>query len=235
MGLTSLFKLSAAATVIAGIMGPKDGKDAGPVLPSFIPAKASTLFEKDGITYSKTDHRFLQIGGPRAPLLGHVEMCAENAEECSARSDVAHAVIWDSHTKQLSKDINQTVNLMIHPKSDEEQFGKADKWNPFPEKYGDCEDYVIQKRRMLIAEGIPASSMMIALVKTKDGEGHAVLVLRTTDGDKVFDNLTDEIKSPRETGHKFIAVTDPQNNDRWLEARTVEPLRVNIPLPPKRP
>ncbi len=44
--------------------------------------------------------------------------------------------------------VNLAVNESIRPMSDIDLFGKAEVWT-YPDQAGDCEDYVLQKRRIL--------------------------------------------------------------------------------------
>jgi hypothetical protein len=58
------------------------------------------------------------------------------------------------------------------------------------DQYGDCEDYVLEKRRALIAAGVPEDALSIAVATTTWGESHAVLLVTTDQGDYVLDSLT---------------------------------------------
>jgi hypothetical protein len=51
---------------------------------------------------------------------------------------------------------------------------------------------------MLIERGFSPADVLITVVRKPDGEGHAVLTLRTSEGDFVLDNLVDEVKHWRE-------------------------------------
>jgi predicted transglutaminase-like cysteine proteinase len=89
--------------------------------------------------------------------------------------------------------VNAAVNRAIIRKSDQDDYGVEDRWaTPLAEggRYGDCEDYVLEKRRALLAAGVPAHALHIALVTTRWGEAHAVLLLSLDRGEYVLDNLT---------------------------------------------
>src|SRR5690606_16939950 len=81
--------------------------------------------------------------------------------------------------------INDEVNDEILPISDEELWGVPELWS-FPGNFGDCEDFVLEKRRRLIAAGVPASQLLITVVRQSNGEGHAVLTISTDRGDLVL-------------------------------------------------
>ena len=50
---------------------------------------------------------------------------------------------------------------------------------------------MLEKRRDLMSKGISLTDLLITVVRKPDGEGHAVLTVRTDEGDYVLDNLTD--------------------------------------------
>jgi len=101
--------------------------------------------------------------------------------------------------------INAKVNADIRPVAD----GTVDTWS-VNVTAGDCEDYVMTKRDALIHAGLPASALRIASVKTRQGEQHAILVVKTTDhGDLVLDNLTGTIRTLPQTGYRVMAMSGP--------------------------
>jgi predicted transglutaminase-like cysteine proteinase len=55
---------------------------------------------------------------------------------------------------------------------------------------GNCHDYAVSKRHELIRAGWPSASLRLAIAYTRGGVGHLVVIVRTTDGDRVLDNLT---------------------------------------------
>ena len=89
--------------------------------------------------------------------------------------------------------VNDKINRAIARKTDLANYGKLDYWTlPLADGTGagDCEDYVLEKKRALIEDGLPASALSIAVVTTSWGESHAVLVVETDYGDYVLDNTT---------------------------------------------
>lgn len=113
------------------------------------------------------------------------------------------------------RQINAKVNRTLRARSDLSQFGREDYW--FVPKldgdaYGDCEDYVLLKRRMLIESGFAPESLSIAIAETRRGEVHAVLVLTTDTGDFILDNLRHDIRPWHKVKYNWISrqsATDP--------------------------
>lgn len=139
-----------------------------------------------------------------APPLGYQILCLQQPEQCQG-GGASSVNAGRSTLKQLDA-VNRAVNRAIRPKAD----GGGDVWT-VGAKSGDCEDYVLAKRQALIAKGFPPSALRIAYVKTAAGEGHALLVVRTNDGDYVLDNLTTSIRKLAASGYRVqsIAGSDP--------------------------
>lgn len=95
---------------------------------------------------------------------------------------------------KLLNQVNQSVNREVKKASDLDLYGMPEYWS-LPrlidgKLYGDCEDYALEKRRRLIAAGVPESALSLAVAVTARGEGHAVLMISLKSGDVVLDNLT---------------------------------------------
>ena len=117
-------------------------------------------------------------------------------------------------------EINRAINLAIRPASDLAQYGEMDVWTSplvtFANLAGDCEDYAITKRHALIQQGWPASALRLAVAQTSWGEGHLVLIVRTSKGDMVLDNRTDAIRNWRKTGLRWHMIQSAGNPRIWF-------------------
>lgn len=94
------------------------------------------------------------------------------------------------YTQQLAKDlakVTSSVNRSIAYRPDKGEVWKANV------SAGDCEDYALTKRVRLIRMGYPASALRMAVGYTRKGESHAVLVVVTSDGKLVLDNLNEKV------------------------------------------
>lgn len=119
--------------------------------------------------------------------------------------------------------VNSYVNSAITEVSDMEQYGQEDVWTLPHSGKGDCEDFALLKRKLLIQRGWPASALSISVGATSQGEAHAVLTVSTVQGEYVLDNLTSSILPPSQTGHVFYS---RQSGRGWISAsgeRTAEP------------
>jgi predicted transglutaminase-like cysteine proteinase len=56
-------------------------------------------------------------------------------------------------------------------------------------------------------------------VRKPDGEGHAVLTVRTDKGDFILDNLTDKVRQWDQTGYRFLKRQAEDHTGRWVTVR----------------
>jgi predicted transglutaminase-like cysteine proteinase len=119
--------------------------------------------------------------------------------------------------------VNRYVNSAVVEVSDMEQYGREDVWMLPTSGKGDCEDFALLKRKMLIERGWPSSALSITVGATAEGVAHAVLMVSTVQGQLVLDNLTSSIFPAARTGHTYYA---RQSGRGWVSAsgeRTAEP------------
>ena len=161
----------------------------------------------------------MATSGVTSQPIGHYEFCRANPSECSERPADRGPVKMTPQLWQALVDVSATVNAAIKPLSDLEIYGKDELW-AYPESgVGDCEDYVLEKRRQLHARGLPLSTLLITVVRKPDGEGHAVLTVRTSKGDFVLDNLRDDVLAWHQTGYRFLKRQASNNTGRWVSIR----------------
>jgi len=89
-------------------------------------------------------------------------------------------------------ELNSTINSQVIYTTDKAQFGKAEHWQAAT-TMGDCEDYALRKRQVLIERGVEPSLLKLATCWTETKEYHAVLIVTTPIGDFILDN---RMKSP---------------------------------------
>ncbi len=160
----------------------------------------------------------MTTGGLTSQPIGHYEFCKANPAECDIRmADAGPLRINGGVWAQITR-INRTVNKSVKPMNDYDIYGKDEVW-AYPNGVGDCEDYVLEKRRQLAAQGISFSDLLITVVRKPDGEGHAVLTVRTNKGDFVLDNLTDRVKLWGDTGYRYLKRQSSEHTGRWVSIR----------------
>jgi predicted transglutaminase-like cysteine proteinase len=151
---------------------------------------------------------FLAEGERSLAPLAHVKFCMDHADEC--RSGAGADVVEGDGLRLLDR-VNRAVNRGIRPRTEQAVIGR---WSVGPAT-GDCNDYAVTKRHALIALGVPAPALRLAVVETAGGEGHLVLVARTRAGDHVLDNLSSRVRPWHDTGHRFLKVQMARDARSW--------------------
>jgi predicted transglutaminase-like cysteine proteinase len=147
--------------------------------------------------------------------IGHYDFCQRHADECNIRFASSLPAKVTSYGWDSIREINTSVNSRIVAKTDMDVYGREEYWE-YPVDAGDCEDYALEKRKELAAKGFSLADLLITVVRKPDGEGHAVLTVRTSDGDYILDNLTDDVKIWYSTPYTFLKRQASFNTGRWV-------------------
>ena len=155
----------------------------------------------------------MATGGWSTAPAAHAVFCADNPQVCVGGGQ--NRIAMTAKTWTLLNRVNTSYNRAIIAASDYDIHGRSDVWT-IGSRFGDCEDFSLSKRRALIAANVPASAMSIAVVRTADGTGHAVLVVRTDRGDFVLDNRRPDIRGWDSTGYRWYKITAPHDPRKWV-------------------
>lgn len=150
------------------------------------------------------------------PPIGHIRFCKNFPGECMKRDPGNLRVRLTEDVRQQLIYINNSVNNAIKPMSDQEQYGEIERWTYPKTGRGDCEDYVLVKKKQLIQLGWPASALLITVVRDEYYEGHAILTVRTDRGDFILDNKRSEILAWDETNYFFIKRQSADDPRKWV-------------------
>jgi len=119
--------------------------------------------------------------------------------------------------------VNADVNARVRSLSDIDHYGIDDYWELPLEGgggAGDCEDYALEKRKILMSRGVPMRALSIALVRTALNESHAVLLVRTDRGEYVLDNLTHAIMPWQSARYTWVKWQSRENPNVWVQPLT---------------
>lgn len=159
---------------------------------------------------------FVSLGdNTRAPI-GWIDFCARYAGECEVKPTAPRDIVL---TNQAWKDlvrVNKWVNEHIKPITDMEHWGVVEQWDYPDDGKGDCEDYALLKRRMLIQAGWPREALLMTVVRERNGDGHAVLTVKTDKGEFVLDNQVADILLWSETNYHFVKRQSQSNPNVWV-------------------
>lgn len=158
---------------------------------------------------------FLQSFGDTLPPIGYVNFCRDRADECRPARRFADRIQFsDARFRELQA-VNKSVNDAVAPVTDMDLYGKVEVWGYPSDSKGDCEDYVLLKRRILIERGWPESALLITVVRDENNEGHAVLTVRTDSGDFVLDNKQPKVMAWADTPYTFVKQQSARNPLVW--------------------
>jgi predicted transglutaminase-like cysteine proteinase len=157
----------------------------------------------------------MKTGGATTQPVGHFDFCQQYPGECAQRSADSVPVELTRRLWSVMQKVNNAANLSIEPITDQNLWGVSERWS-YPDKRGDCEDYVLSKRKALMNLGVPASALLITVVRQQNGDGHAVLTVRTSRGDYVLDNLEAKILLWNQTDYRFLKRQSEFDSGQWV-------------------
>jgi predicted transglutaminase-like cysteine proteinase len=159
---------------------------------------------------------FITTGDSTRPPIGWVEFCVEYDPECKTKPSTPRDVVLSAQAWKDLQRINLWVNTKIKPMTDMDHWGVVERWNYPDDGYGDCEDYVLEKRKMLMQAGWPREALLITVVRDKNGDGHAILTVKTDKGEYILDNQTDDILLWADTGYRFVKRQSQSDPNVWV-------------------
>lgn len=181
---------------------------------TFTISTAATLVLMSASMAMASPSRFMAMGSAVKAPVGHVQFCAENPAECQGREDPVVVRLTEARWNELIA-LNQRVNRSIRPVTDDQLFGREEYWTFPTSGAGDCEEYVLEKRRELIAAGWPKSALLITVAKDIKNAGHAVLTVRTDQGDMILDNQIEAVLPWYSTPYRYIKRQSTTEPARW--------------------
>ena len=156
------------------------------------------------------------VGHQTSVPYGWVDFCGRYRNQCPDNAMQAANIALNAASFAEISQVNHMVNQAIQPLTDEDHWHKVDQWDLPMDGRGDCEDYALLKRKLLIEKGFPRQALLITVVRDEHNEGHAILTMVTDHGDFVLDNLSDSIKPWIHTGYRFIKRQSQQNPNVWV-------------------
>lgn len=134
----------------------------------------------------------LPVARIEAPPSPYRDFCGRESDACAL--DGSPVIDWTDEVHLRLQAVNSAVNREVRLASDWGHSGQEELWS-FPEDgSGDCEDFTLEKRRRLVAGGLPGAALTCAIVFHEvQFFPHAVLLAETTAGTWVLDNLYDDV------------------------------------------
>ena len=158
---------------------------------------------------------FAPVNGPTSIPVGAAEFCKANRGECGPMARMVEIETLTEAAWNQLVGINDRVNGAVAPMTDADLYNVTEYWT-YPDGQGDCEDYALEKRRQLIAKGWDASTLLMTVVRQRNGEGHAVLMVRTDRGDLVLDNQDGRVMLWKDTAYEFVKRQSQTDSGKWV-------------------
>lgn len=118
-----------------------------------------------------------------------------------------------TNSYKLAASIHGAVNRDIKYCTDISQYNILENWTLPNTGYGDCEDYALLKRKILIDAGFDRDKIHLCTCFV-DGAGHCVLLVETDRGNYILDNNQSEPVEPNFLSYKWDKI---QKGDKWYE------------------
>lgn len=185
---------------------------------------------------AEADQLSASTRGRASPPPAFLAFCSRHPSECARSGPSTRSVQLTPERRQELEEVNSHVNWSISEMSDMDHHGREDVWSIPTDGRGDCEDFALLKRKLLIQRGWPSAALLITVVGTPAGEGHAVLTVVTSSGDLVLDNKTSRVALWSQTGYLFFTRLSQDNPRLWVaidggSARSTAAIRGTSPLP----
>ncbi|MHB8885246.1 MAG: transglutaminase-like cysteine peptidase [Methylovirgula sp.] len=163
-----------------------------------------------------TQATYAALGTATSVPYGWLGFCQRYAGECTHGALSAVDInLTQRAIREISR-INMWVNRAVQPVSDWDHWHVADQWDYPMDGKGDCEDYALLKRRLLIARGFPRQALLMTVVKDEHNDGHAILTVKTNHGEFILDNLSNEIKPWAQTPYHFVKRQSQTDENIWV-------------------
>jgi predicted transglutaminase-like cysteine proteinase len=167
-------------------------------------ATVLTCMTLHGAAAQQLSSNMSPAGMSTSPPIGWVEFCERNARDCEVPAMRAASVTLDERTWRDHR--QDQCRGQPRDRADHRHgppWGGGTLVLPDDGK-GDCEDYVLEKRRRLMRAGLPRQALLVTVVRDHKGDGHAVLTVATDRGDFILDNQAPKVLGWSETGYRYI-------------------------------
>ena len=167
---------------------------------------------------------YASVGEPTSVPYGWVDFCNREHAECVGPVLPALDINLTNATLAKLDHINRMVNQAIQPVTNLEHWGTMlDHWDYPLDGKGDCEDYALMKRKILIDRGFPRQALLITVVRDEQNEGHAILTVKTNSGEYILDNLNDDVKPVSRVPYRLVKRQSQEDPNVWVALGPVAP------------
>lgn len=173
----------------------------------------------------------METGQQVAAPFGYVGFCVRNPDECAGGTDMPKDIAMTPEKWEELTRVNEYVNASIPQISDAMLYDREEWWAYPDSRGGDCEDFALAKQKLLIERGWAPENLLIAVVREWNGDGHAVLVVKTDRGEFVLDNKNWEVVAWQDAPYQWIKRQSRERPYIWvnLDRRTMRTASIDLP------
>ena len=166
-----------------------------------------SLFFTFGAVASEPMHTGAEI----VPPAGFIGFCARHLADCAGAAAAPAPVVLTDAKEQELETVQGEINRAIEPEEDPRHV-----WDYPVDGRGDCNKYALAKRRALIELGWPREALLLTTAVTEHGEGHLVLIARTSEGDLVLDNRFPTVIDWSRLPYRWVGRQSERRPTIWL-------------------
>lgn len=144
---------------------------------------------------------------------GFLAFCARQPDQCAETGNTRETAALTPNLWAELERTNLAINTTTRSMEDSVHYGRVDFWTIPTDGWGDCEDFVLAKRKALVLAGVPRRALRIGVGRLPSGEAHAVLIVATDRGDYVLNNLHSAVVPWENTNISWIAREVPGQSD----------------------
>ncbi len=150
------------------------------------------------------------------PPIGWVQFCQTYATECNTKPLTPRDVVLSEKAWNDLNRVNLWANHNIKPETDIDHYGMIQWWRYPDDGAGACHSFALLKRRMLMQAGWPRQALLMTIVHEANGDGHAILTVKTDRGEFILDNLTDNILLWSKTPYRYYKRQSQADPNAWV-------------------
>lgn len=158
----------------------------------------------------------MAVAAVTMPPSGYLDYCMRSPAECPSqeRTAIQPEPLTAARWSDLDR-VNTMVNASVRYVTDAALYNRSEYW-AYPNGRGDCEDFVLAKRKLLLDRGWRAETLLIGVALDLEGLRHAVLIAATDKGDFVLDNQLERVVAWSETGYTWEKRQTASNPNIWV-------------------
>jgi predicted transglutaminase-like cysteine proteinase len=108
---------------------------------------------------------YAPMGGETSVPYGWADFCRRYAGECDGGPLAPADVNLTPRAMKEIERVDKWVNAHVEPVPDIDHWGVIDQWDYPSDRKGDCEDYALFKRKILMDQGFPRQALLMTVVK----------------------------------------------------------------------